>query len=458
MAKVKKGPIVALAFGLSLFGLYKAHKAGMLGKAATATAASAELPAPPAAPGAAVLPASGSGFTVRLCGSNTIGSELAPALAEEYLSSLGATGVQKSSSAGSALVSGSVPGQGSLGFEVRGAGTSTAFQEVAAGRCDVAMASREVTPEEMSSLPGLAEHVIGLDGIAVVVAQSSPIASLTVQQLASAFSGTARDWSVFGGTGPLDVVSYDEKSGTYDTFRKLVLGGGQIVPSARKFAASSDVVRAVSSSPSAIGYISLSSARGVKVLAVAEAGLQPVFPTSWTVGRESYPLTRRLYLYDRPGPAAAFVAYALSNAGQAVVSRIGFVDLSVRAEPPVPCPSCPASYVQATYGHQRLSVDFRFQNGRADLDSRGLADVDRVGRFVRPGASVRLIGFADNSGDPAANQRLSLERAERVKAELSRRGVSPVATSGMGSLMPAASNSTPEGKQRNRRVEVWVSL
>lgn len=447
---------MALAVGLSVFGLYQARKSGLLGPPSPAASAEPVPEAPPGAPAAApaAVPAPAPGSSVvHLCGSNTIGAELAPALAEDYLTSLGAKDVRRESSAGVVIVS----GLGSS-VEIKSAGTSTAFQELSAFRCDVAMASREATPAELASLPGLGEHVIGLDGIAVVVAQSSQVSSITTPQLASAFSGAVRDWSSLGGVGPLDVVSYDEKSGTYDTFRKLVLDGGQFAPSARKFSASSDVVRAVSASPGAIGYTSLSSARGVKVLAVGEPGVAPVVPTAWTVGRESYALTRRLYLYDRPnGPGSALVAFALSNPGQSVVSRIGFVDLAIRAEPPVPCPSCPPAYVQSTYGLQRLSVDFRFQNGRADLDSRGLVDVERVGRFVRPGATVQLIGFADNSGDPAANQRLSLERAERVKAELVRRGVSKTTTSGMGSLMPAASNATPDGKQRNRRVEVWVS-
>lgn len=448
---------MALVVGLSFVGLWQANKAGLLGSPKAAV--SAEAPLGLAAPPGGGLPApTTAGATVRLCGSNTIGAELAPALAEDYLASLGATDVRRESTASAVMTSGVIPGSpGRTAVDIKSAGTSTAFQEVAAGRCDVAMASREASPDELSSLPGLAEHTIGLDGIAVVVPQSSQVSSLTVPQLSSAFSGAVRDWSSLGGSGPLDVVSYDEKSGTYDTFRKLVLNGGQLTPSAKRFSASADVVRAVASTPTAIGYTSLSSARGVKVLAVGEAGMAPVVPTAWTVGRESYALTRRLYLYDRPGPASAFVAFALSGPGQAVVSRIGFVDLSVRAEPPTPCPSCPAPYVQSTYGLQRLSVDFRFQNGRSDLDSRGLADVERVSRFVKPGASVQLIGFADNSGDPAANQRLSLERAERVKAELVRHGVLRAATSGMGSLMPAASNATADGKQRNRRVEVWVS-
>ncbi len=425
-------------------------------------------PSPMAADSASAEPASSvilpSGTSLRLCGSNTIGSELAPALVEEFLAAKGATDVRRETSSSSVVVSGSLGGE-RFSADVRSAGTGTAFKEMAASRCDIAMASREASPDELASLgSGTSEHVLGLDGIAVVVNDQSPVTSLDVSQVSALFSGSIQSWSAVGGRqGSVDVVSYDEKSGTYDTFKKLVLGDSFLVPSARRMSASSDVVRAVSSSPSAIAYTSLSSARGVKVLSVAEVGSPPVTPTVWTVARESYPLTRRLYLYtssshSRP-VADSLVLFAMSDSGQGVVSRCGFVDLSVKAEPVILCPSCPAQYVQDTAGYRRLSVDFRFRNGSSDMDSRATEDSERVVAFARKGSSVRFVGFADNSGSPSVNQKLSYDRAERVRSSLVGLGLPSVTTAsfGMGSLMPAASNATESGRQRNRRVEVWVA-
>lgn len=417
----------------------------------------------PSAEPATSVQAPASTASVRLCGSNTIGAELAPALMEEFLTAKGSTDVRRETSSTSVVVSGALGGE-RFSADVRSAGTGTAFKEMASGRCDVAMASREATPEELAMLgQGAVEHVLGLDGIAVIVNDQSLVSSLDVAQVAALFSGSAPSWAAFGGRqGSVDVVSYDEKSGTYDTFKKLVLGDSFLVPSARRLAASADVVRAVSSSPSAVGYTSLSSARGVKVLSVAEVGSPPVVPTVWTVARESYPLTRRLFLYTSSShsrPAAdSLVLFAMSNDGQAVVSRCGFVDLSVKAEPVMACPACPAQYVQDTAGYRRLSVDFRFRNGSSDLDSRASEDSERVVAFARKGSSVRLVGFADNSGSPSANQKLSYDRAEKVRLALVGLGLPSAAVSfGMGSLMPAASNATEPGRQRNRRVEVWVS-
>lgn len=463
--KVKKGPLFGvLVVVLAFVGLYLARKNGMLGASPVASAEVSESGMPAAAlatsntPPPALVAAS-----VRFCGSNTIGTELAPALAESFLSTKGAQGIRKTpgSVAGNSQVSGVLTGDSQpFTVDIQSAGTTTAFQEMAGGRCDIAMASREASPEERSSLGGgLVEHVLGLDGIAVVVNQSNPVQKLWLSQVSGLFSGSMLNWATVGGIGSVEVVSYDEKSGTYDTFRKLVLGGSSVVPSAKRFSSSSDLIAAVSTNPAAVGFTSLSSARGVKVLAIGDPGAEPLIPTPWTVVRESYALTRRLYLYThskhtRPS-ADSLVVYALSNAGQGVVSRVGFVDLSIKAEPPTVCPACPPNYVQTTYGSQRLSVDFRFVTGRSELDSRALKDSERVAEFAKS-SKILLIGFADNSGAQQSNQKLSLERAEKVKQELARQGLANITTQGMGSLMPTASNDTEEGRQKNRRVEVWI--
>lgn len=454
MGRLKVGPLVGAAIILIGGGGFIYVKSSQKPR----TPVAAEVVPVTSAVGAIVETVPAGTVSIRLCGSNTIGAELAPALIEEFLKQKGATGIQRSSGPDTALVKGTLAGE-PFSADVKSAGTSTAFQAMAAGQCDIAMASREATPAERDTLgQGLTEQVLGLDGIAVIVHPTNPISKLLTTQVGVLFSGAS--WAVVGGNGPVDVVSYDEKSGTFDTFKKLALAGQQLSPNSKKLSSSADVVGSVISAPSAIGYTSLSSARGVKILAIGEPGAEPLMPTPWTVARESYPFTRRLYLYTHARftrPAAdSLVTFALSNAGQAVVDRMGFVDLSVKAEPYTLCSTCPAAYQQTTAGGRRLSVDFRFRNGSSELDSRALRDADRVAEFGRTGQRLQLIGFADNSGDPSVNQKLSLERAEKVRAELGRRGLTALQTQGLGSLMPTASNATEEGRQKNRRVEVWV--
>lgn len=73
-----------------------------------------------------------------------------------------------------------------------------------------------------------------------------------------------------------------------------------------------------------------------------------------------------------------------------------------------------------------------------------------------PDWSLRIVVHTDASGGGEANQRLSQERAEMIKAALVKRGVPAdrLIASGAGQMMPVASNNTAEGRALNRRVEL----
>ena len=67
-------------------------------------------------------------------------------------------------------------------------------------------------------------------------------------------------------------------------------------------------------------------------------------------------------------------------------------------------------------------------------------------------------GFTDSTGSAEFNQGLSERRALAVRSALVDAGVSPqrISTEGYGMARPVADNSTPEGRQRNRRVEIVI--
>ncbi len=73
-----------------------------------------------------------------------------------------------------------------------------------------------------------------------------------------------------------------------------------------------------------------------------------------------------------------------------------------------------------------------------------------------PDLSLTIEGHTDNVGDAQANLALSAKRADAVKAYLVGKGVGAerLTTKGLGASKPAAPNTTAEGRQQNRRVEL----
>ncbi|MGD0676207.1 MAG: inorganic phosphate transporter [Polyangiaceae bacterium] len=412
---------------------------------------------------------------LRLQGSNTIGAELAPALALGLLQKLGSTDAAraKDKDGHAWVVSGHVPGNANaIEIDIDAAGSATAFEGLVQGDCDLGMASRLVSAEEVDRvqqagrgdmrLPA-SENVIGLDGVAVIVNPNNSVRTLGMDELARIFDGETASWSAASGVaGPITVYARDDRSGTYDTFRNLVLGSRKLVDGARRLADGDALARAVAADPQAIGFTGMSRAGRAAAVAIAESGAAAVLPSRFSVGTEDYPLTRRLYLYA-PSTAAhplagRFVAFALSTEGQTLVSAAGFVNLAAVANEAAPCSGCTPKYISLTSGARRLSLNFRFRPGQIDIDSRGQRDLGRLAGMLagERDPKVELLGFSDNMGSAAANVELSNERARRVAQGLEAYGVHASLVEGLGAEMPVASNDDPSGRDRNRRVEVWV--
>lgn len=425
----------------------------------------------PAATGNAnVVPPTGVNLILRLHGSNTIGAQLGPALAQAFLRQQGAQDVK------------TVPGkpdevtvQGTLSgvpraIEIAAHGSATAFTDLATGKCDIGMSSRQIKPAEAASLSSFgdmtssgSEHVLGLDGVAIITNLGNPVSSLSVAQLAGIFSGEIADWSsVSSRRGVVKLYSRDDKSGTYDTFTSLVLGSRSLASSAARIEDSRQLVEKVVSDPDAIGFVGMPYVDGAKVLAISDKGTRPLIPNRLTVATEDYPLSRRLYLYtpsNMSPEVRRFIEFALGRQGQDIVAANGFVSQNVNAEKFAPPPGTPG-YTSMTAGAQRLTLNFRFRTGSSELDNKALVDLDRVISFISDlhysGKDVMLFGFADSTGSDAVNEKLSKDRARAVSDQFEQRGLKAGNVTGFGSHNPIASNDTAEGREKNRRVEIWV--
>jgi OOP family OmpA-OmpF porin len=122
--------------------------------------------------------------------------------------------------------------------------------------------------------------------------------------------------------------------------------------------------------------------------------------------------------------------------------------------PPAPAPQPPAA-TKVTY-----AADAFFDFDKAVLKPEGKAKLDDlVGKVQGINLEVIIaVGHTDSVGTDAYNQRLSVRRAEAVKAYLVSKGIEKnrVYTEGKGEKQPVADNKTAEGRAKNRRVEIEV--
>jgi phosphate transport system substrate-binding protein len=432
-----------------------------------------------ALPAARVIPAApppvNETVLLRLSGSNTVGAALGPRLARAFLSNSGDTDVtiEPTGKPDEVKVIGARGDKREV-ITVAAHGSATAFTDMAKGAADLGMASRRIKPAEIASLAALGdltsaagEHVLALDGIAVIVNPANPVASLSKDRLRDIFNGTITNWSAVGGApGPVHIYARDDKSGTFDTFKSLVLGTTKLVASAHRVEDSRELSNDVTGDAGGIGFIGLPYIISAKAVPVADTGATPLIPNRLTVGTEDYPLSRRLYLYTATvggNPLAQrFADFALSPAGQAVVEDVGFIPLTVKAEA-APVPQTASAHFKAVIGHAtRLSTNFRFQPNSTALDNRGQRDLDRLVNYVVSAhaspTQIILVGFADNKGSATANLTVSKKRAEAVAAELAEHGVKVGKVLAFGSDLPVADNNSDDGRERNRRVEVYLQL
>ncbi|MBS1187594.1 MAG: serine/threonine protein kinase [Burkholderiaceae bacterium] len=415
-----------------------------------------------------------SNVMLRFAGSNTIGSELLPALAEAYLKKEGATAVKRTPGKDAEEVTVADSAKPEAAIEIKSHGSSTAFKALLDRSADIGMSSRKIKGDEVTKLAPLGdvtqasrEHVLALDGIAVIVNRDNPVSALSKDQIAAIFSGVITDWAELKRKpGKITLYARDEKSGTWDTFKSIVLGNLLLDGQAKRFEDSNDLSTRVAQDVNAIGFVGLPFVKDNKALAVSDAGTSPLIATRLTVATEDYPLSRRLYLYTpdtNTNPhVRKFAEFALSRAGQDIVKQYGFIELNVEssktAAAAAPQSGMPTEYARLTAGAQRLSLNFRFMPGSHRLDNKAVRDLDRVLEFLgnAPGQRVMLFGFSDSQGDANANLNLSRERAKAVAEELVKRGVKIDTITGYGATLPVASNQSAEGRDKNRRVEIWV--
>lgn len=208
-------------------------------------------------------------------------------------------------------------------------GSGTGIEAAANGTADIGLSSRALTDEEIAS--GLVGTEVALDGIAVIVNANSPVADLTVEQIAQIFTGEITDWSEVGGdAGEIACIGREANSGTRDGFESITDTEDACVLS-QELNSTGAVIQAVASSPNAIGYASLSAVEGQEgIKAIAVGG---VACTEETVKDGTYEIQRPFVFVTKEGTelseaAQAFFDFATSADASELISGAGAVPVA----------------------------------------------------------------------------------------------------------------------------------
>jgi outer membrane protein OmpA-like peptidoglycan-associated protein len=102
-----------------------------------------------------------------------------------------------------------------------------------------------------------------------------------------------------------------------------------------------------------------------------------------------------------------------------------------------------------------------FETNRAYLKATHLPELDGLydRMFKNPSWTVLITGHTDNVGSVAGNQQLSENRANTIAEYLQNKGIDAqrIQKRGVGATQPIADNQTPEGREKNRRVEIEIN-
>jgi phosphate transport system substrate-binding protein len=240
-------------------------------------------------------------------GSDTLGAKLVPMLAEEYKSKH--------------------PG---ITFEIAAEGSTTGIAAITDNTAQIGMSSRRAKPTEISAAQAkgvsMKPTIVAYDGIGVIVNQNNPVSVLTKRQVEQIFAGDITDWSQVGGTaGPISIYTRNTSSGTYSDFKDLAMKKRDYASSSQKMAGNEQIASEVAKNANGIGYVGLAylTDPGIKTISI-----EGTLPNEATVMSGKYPYARPTFYYtngEPVGEAAKFVDFTLSDEGQKVVRKVGFV-------------------------------------------------------------------------------------------------------------------------------------
>lgn len=204
-------------------------------------------------------------------------------------------------------------------------GSSAGLESLSSGSVDIGNASRGLKDEEKEN--DAVENIVAIDGIAVITEKDNTVDDISSEDLAKVYSGEITNWSELGGKDEaIVVIGREAGSGTRDAFEEL-LEVKDNCEYAQELDSTGGVLAKVSSTPGAIGYVSLDvvddSVIGMKI--------DGVEPTEEEILAGNYVLQRPFVMATKGDISQqnelvqAWFDYINSDAGKEVIKKVGLI-------------------------------------------------------------------------------------------------------------------------------------
>lgn len=346
-------------------------------------------------------------------------------------------------------------------IEVTTSSAAAALAALGRGECDIVLSARPCTRSEMDALGSVAawegETALALQALAVVVRRDHPRSTMDVRDVirlltTGAPTATKREAST--------LILPPAGSDSDDMLRALLPPDAQLAAGAQRTTSVDEFRERILTTSDAIGFTSLPVPEGLRALRISDGQGDATSASIESLRGSTYPLATALHAYTRPGGEAPvvveFVRHLASEAADDILARRGFVPPGVHflsgGDRHASVPALRALVREA----RRLSTVLRLRQGSTEFDPYSQrALVALVHHLEKNPHEVTVIGFSDRLGGDSGDL-VSRTLAEKAAGELRARGIAPTHVMGAGSAAPVADDGRPGGRERNRRVEIWI--
>jgi phosphate transport system substrate-binding protein len=228
-----------------------------------------------------------------------------------------------------------------VGIMLKSSGSGAGIAAFINGAVEFAISSRAMRRGEVRLAKRRGKnavgHIVGYDALAIFVHENNPLNTISIPELAEIYAegGKLTKWAELGidipgcRDGNIRLAGRQNTSGTYDYFRKTVMGTRCYKWNIESMLKPEDVLEYVMKNVCTIGYGPLTlSVSKIKPLCISLAkGQQCIMANVENSIDNSYPMTRPLYIYTNGNPTGdvkAYLDWILSDEGQCLALKKGY--------------------------------------------------------------------------------------------------------------------------------------